>query len=440
MGRTTWITENPNESMPLFWDKEVNGVLYGKKGKVHTVKLKPVIVPKIQGYMNLRAINPNGELQVIEGESHSWTRNWYNFASSIMGINGNDATNFVAGNINLKDTGGTVRNAARMINSRDGSVESSSGYGYIAANADATRGIVVGTGTGAESVDSYVIGTAVAHGVGAGQLYYTQSPAPTSKSWVSGTRTFTHTLKRFFDNFSGGTITVKEIAQYASITLLGQTTETIALVARDLIADLAIADKSQALITYLYSLVYPSSGSPLRNWYNQIFSMLCMTNADGGTTFGDGYMCGKGTNGTTYSTSKPMIWTSMNATSGGGYNNNASNSNTFGAQAGTGNTAVSFDDYKLATLIAHGTSSGQLSYGLCENPLKIWASPIMTIRHARTITNNSGGSITVKEIGLACEAGYWATYWLSLRDVISDIAMANGESLRPIHDFQVTYP
>lgn len=79
----------------------------------------------------------------------------------------------------------------------------------------------------------------------------------------------------------------------------------------------------------------------------------------------------------------------------------AANADTRGIQVGTGTAAEDRDDNKLATKIAHGTSSGQLQYGACTittAPSAItggYRSPI-----TRTFSNGSGGNITIEEIGL----------------------------------------
>jgi hypothetical protein len=70
-----------------------------------------------------------------------------------------------------------------------------------------------------------------------------------------------------------------------------------------------------------------------------------------------------------------------------------------GILVGTSDTPVSLAQYNLLGLITHGTGSGQLSYGatMVEN---LTIDSTYYFRILRTFTNNSGASITVREIGL----------------------------------------
>jgi len=78
-----------------------------------------------------------------------------------------------------------------------------------------TWGLVVGTGTNAVLITDTKLQTQIAHGVGAGQLYYqlVESIAPSTSG---ATRRFIFT--RSFVNQSGGTITVRECGIYSSAT------------------------------------------------------------------------------------------------------------------------------------------------------------------------------------------------------------------------------
>ena len=438
MSREVWVNKEDNNH-PIFWDFEKNGVLYGKRNKVHTIQIA-VKVPKLHADLRLEATNLDGKNQIIEGESHSWTRNFYNWLSSSMGKNIVDATNFQDGNINVKDTSGTVRS-----NSSYGLVPLttntySSDANYFALPTVSTSGIVVGTGTAAESENDYVLATPVAHGISANKLYYQTSQTNIlSYIWTSGTRTQLKKLTRFFDNFSGSSITLKEIGQIAKFNV--SVSEYDVLVARDLIPDLVIANITTAMISYIYSLVFPSTGSPLRNFYNYLFS-LCSNSIAVESTFQDGSINLKDTGGTVrygYNIGWQRTGSLESTTAYGFFR--SSGSTVSGVQVGTGGTAVSFGDYVLESLIAHGTGAGQLSYGITETPSRVWVDPTMTIQQARVITNTSGGSITVKEVGLVGTIGVFSAYnVLMLRDVITDVAVANGESIRPVHQFQVIYP
>jgi hypothetical protein len=70
-----------------------------------------------------------------------------------------------------------------------------------------------------------------------------------------------------------------------------------------------------------------------------------------------------------------------------------------GILLGTSDTPVSLGQYNLLGLITHGTGAGQLSYGatVVED---LTIDTTYFFRIIRTFTNNSGGTITVREIGL----------------------------------------
>jgi hypothetical protein len=99
--------------------------------------------------------------------------------------------------------------------------------------------------------------------------------------------------------------------------------------------------------------------------------------------------------------------------------NGAAADDTLGIAVGSGTTAVTIDDYQLATQIAHGLSAGQLSYGATTFNAPVTSGQSRYFEVVRTFTNNSGGTVTVREIGLISrnEAGTYS--FLSLRDVLA---------------------
>lgn len=99
-----------------------------------------------------------------------------------------------------------------------------------------------------------------------------------------------------------------------------------------------------------------------------------------------------------------------------------------GVVVGTGTNAVSFNDYCLQTLIAHGTGSGQLQYGTVSFGTPTTTSTTTDMRITRVFTNGSAGSITVNEIGLI---SYYSTReFLIIRDIVSPgVAIGVGESM-----------
>jgi len=66
-----------------------------------------------------------------------------------------------------------------------------------------------------------------------------------------------------------------------------------------------------------------------------------------------------------------------------------------GLVVGTGTTSPTRDDYKLESPITHGTGIGQLYYGASD---VYYGSDHIEVR--RSFGNNSGGDITINEVGL----------------------------------------
>lgn len=99
--------------------------------------------------------------------------------------------------------------------------------------------------------------------------------------------------------------------------------------------------------------------------------------------------------------SAPAYPSGSSTTNYGGFLVNAgAGVTTFGIVAGTGNTAVALNQHTLTTPIAHGSGVNQLSYGAVTISSVTVADNEAYFTMHRTLTNNSGGYITVKEVGL----------------------------------------
>jgi hypothetical protein len=106
---------------------------------------------------------------------------------------------------------------------------------------------------------------------------------------------------------------------------------------------------------------------------------------------------------------------------------------TGGIVVGSSDTPVSLSQYSLGALIPHGTGSGQLTYG-ATNVESLSKDTTWLFRIVRTFSNNSGASVTVKEIGLYVRLGMGSSpYYYSCmlaRDVpTSPISVPNGSTL-----------
>ena len=113
-----------------------------------------------------------------------------------------------------------------------------------------------------------------------------------------------------------------------------------------------------------------------------------------------------------------------------------------GIQVGSGTSAPSASSPYLESLILNGTSPGQLVYGSFSYISPSISSYPITIQATNTFINNSGGSVTVGEIGLATnqatptENVYDAV--LLIHDVLSSAAsIPNGGTITVTYTLQV---
>lgn len=107
---------------------------------------------------------------------------------------------------------------------------------------------------------------------------------------------------------------------------------------------------------------------------------------------------------------------------------------------GSGDTAVSADDYALAQLISSGSGSGELSYLAQSSTSAIAKLSVLEGKayatYVRDFTNNSAAAVTVKEAGLVAKTGVTtegvetAGSYLLARWLTGDVTVNPGETLR----------
>ena len=213
-------------------------------------------VPIPEVWITLEVFDKDGKLiQKHRQRGHSWTRNAYNcMFSQLAGKNVND-TVFEAGKLDYKDTGGTVRSAARCGGSYDDVDGTARGYRGPAGN-DA-QGILVGSGTDAESFEDYALQTKIANGTAAGQLSYVESEAH-SITYNAGTKTFKNTLVRYFNNNSGGDISVNEVGLVGYTHFCGWSNWYVMPTRDKLASTVTIPNTGQLKATCDISLTYPA--------------------------------------------------------------------------------------------------------------------------------------------------------------------------------------
>jgi len=111
-----------------------------------------------------------------------------------------------------------------------------------------------------------------------------------------------------------------------------------------------------------------------------------------------------------------------------------------GIQVGIGVAAVTPTDDALATRILHGRAAGQLEYGGCELIGLAFADPNGQFTIRRYFTNNSGGLITVNEVGIYSVGQPAGSSYIFLiaRDLTGGVAVAHTELLRVTYVVQIT--
>lgn len=116
---------------------------------------------------------------------------------------------------------------------------------------------------------------------------------------------------------------------------------------------------------------------------------------------------------------------------------------TQGIIVGAGDTPNSLTTYALASKIGHGTSSGQLLYGAESIEDVINPSGMdLSFRITRVFTNNSGASVTVKELGILVKkinSGAASCSFLIVRDVLpSPSSIPDGATMTVRYTVKIT--
>lgn len=221
-------------------------------------------IPTFKSFLTLEVLDKDGNsIHSHKQRSHSWNRNAYNLLFNQMSGKGTTNTGlFEAGAVNYKDFSGTVRDGVGFgfkFGSANGAVNiDSAGNGYLAGAGVSTSGIMVGSGNTAESFEHNALATQIANGTGAGQISYVASEA-NALTYDVPSKTLTNTLVRFFNNNSGGDVTVNEVCLTGLQHVLSSAATTTAMVSRDVLgAPVVVPNTGQLKVTYTIELVYPA--------------------------------------------------------------------------------------------------------------------------------------------------------------------------------------
>ena len=101
---------------------------------------------------------------------------------------------------------------------------------------------------------------------------------------------------------------------------------------------------------------------------------------------------------------------------------------------------MAITDYAMQTLIAHGSGSAQLNYSATTVVGAVPGSTTCSLAIVRTVSNGYSGSITIKEIGLACATAYTSTTqdnFLLVHDNVTQ-ALNSGDTYIIIYTMQTS--
>ncbi len=187
------------------------------------------------------------------------------------------------------------------------------------------------------------------------------------------------------------------------------------------------------------------SHSWVRNGYNVLVCAMMALNYND-AVYGAGNLNIKATNGTVQKRAGAIFyayndsdWESASCgymASAGGLTN--------GIVVGSGINAESFEDYALQTQIAHGTGAGQLSYAQGEAPAKSYDAGTRTYScvWTRYLNNNSGGDVTVNEVGLimSLNTNVGNRGMVSRDKLGAPVVVASAGQLKVSYAFSVVFP
>ncbi len=146
--------------------------------------------------------------------------------------------------VSIRDTSNTLRDIAAA---NHGLASGGFIFDVLAAAGTVTFGITVGTSNVAPTIADYVLGTPIAHGVGAGQLQYSivSFGAPAADAATSQV-----TITRNFANGSGGAITVEEVGLYCrALDIVGPAARYFMII-RDVTGGIVIPDGQTLTVNY----------------------------------------------------------------------------------------------------------------------------------------------------------------------------------------------
>ncbi|MBA7636699.1 hypothetical protein ES703_44320 [subsurface metagenome] len=216
-------------------------------------------IPIPEAFLTLEVFGKNGKLLLRHHQrSHSWVRNAYNIMFSYLAGKDLDQASFGAGLLSLKDTAAAVCFGSGTILQSDDSLDTVGPVecGYRSPAEEDRWGIMVGSGTDAESFEDYKLQTQIASGAAAGQLNHIASQ-PHAIDWSAPV--LKNELARYFNNNSGGAVNVNEVALCFKGYQPGDGLYKWYVTSRDKLPGIVtVPDTGQLKVTYTVQLTYPA--------------------------------------------------------------------------------------------------------------------------------------------------------------------------------------
>ena len=208
-------------------------------------------IPYMESFIDIMYGYPDEESKRLWEQPqrcHSWVRNTYNQIMACLGsLNLSDASpNWGTGFMNVKDTGGTIRNGSTPgFNNYDAEAE---GSWLVAAVNINTMGILVGSDAAAESFEDYFLKSQLT-----ANITHAAMSAPTrSQDGLNNKVSYSRKLT----NATGGQVTFRECALVANM-YVGAARKV--MLSRDLITPaLTLNNTGYLTPTYTIALTYPS--------------------------------------------------------------------------------------------------------------------------------------------------------------------------------------
>lgn len=191
--------------------------------------------------------------KIKKHRARSFNRNFYNIlyvqvSSWVQGAA------YGAGSLVARGVVGTLGSMSRLVN-LDNEVTTLTNGGYYSLMTDEhEKGIYFGSNNTAESFEDTLINTAIIHGVGAGNLYYSDMLFP-SHTYDATTKIWTVQWERFGFNRSGGDVTCREMTLILRCILI--TSSHGCVVSRDVFPDIVVPNLRILFARYTLQLTFP---------------------------------------------------------------------------------------------------------------------------------------------------------------------------------------